>query len=220
MTGRQKLVEKAKKIVALMMRSPFQGERVAAAALLHKFVNEHGLTTTDVGLGFMDLGHLVNTTNNESFDDTDIIEVNYKQPYHTICDGWVEDLIFRVCLVYGVRLGVRDDKVRIVGYRDDVNAVKTSIVTFRKYIEDRISVHGYTNNRQILSYATCFTNTLTKGIIYHKDTAKSEKLACYMFKHYGRLGVEIRCDGYVRYDVRTFIAAQVDARQYRYRKAA
>ena len=213
-------INKAKKISALMMKSPYKGERVAAATLLHKFLNEHGLTTADVGIGNIDLGHLVNNTNNESFDGADIIEVNYMQPYHTICDGWVEDLILRVCLAYGVRFGVRDDTVRIVGFRDDVNAVKTSIITFRRYIEDRIVAHRFVNERQSLSYATCFTNTITKGIIYPKDTAKSEKLAGYMFKHYGRLAVEIRCDGYVRYDVRTFVAAQVDARDYKYRNAA
>lgn len=220
MTERQKLVEKAKKIAALMMRSPFQGERMAAAILLHKVLNENGLTTSDVGLGYFDLGHLVTNTNNEAIDDTDIIEVNYKQPYHTIKDGWVEDLIVKVCLAYGVRFGERDDTVRIVGFRDDITAVKTMIIKLRRHIEDRILAHHFVNERQSLSYATCFTNTITKGIMYPKDTAKSEKLACYMFKKYGRLAVEIRCDGYVKYDVRTFIAAQVDAREYRYRKAA
>lgn len=219
MTDHQ-LINKAKKIVALMLRSPFKGERVAAATLLHKFLNEHGLNTSDVGLEYFDLGLLINNTNNEAIDDSDIFEVNYLQPYHTIKDGWVEDLIVKVCIAYGVQYGVRDDTVRIVGYRDDVNAVKTSIVTFRRYIEDRIVAHHFVNERQSLSYATCFTNTITKGIMYPKDTAKSEKLACYMFKKYGRLAVEIRCDGYVKYDVRTFIAAQVDAREYRYRKAA
>jgi len=214
MTEGQKIIDKAKKIAALMMRSPFKGERVAAATLLHNFLNEHGLTTSDVGLGFMDLGHLVNNTNNESFDDTDIIEIHYKQPYHSICDGWVEDLILRVCLAYGARCGVRDDTIRIVGFRDDVTAVKTTIVTLRRYVEGRISAYGFTNKRQILSYATCFIDKIIKGIIYPKNTAKSEKLAGYMFKHYGLLAAEIRCDGYVKFDVRTFIAAQVDARDF------
>lgn len=219
MNERQKLVGKAKKIVALMMRSPFQGERVAAAALLHKFMKEHCLSTKDVGLEYIDPKYEFNNTNNE-VDDPDVVELNYKTSYPSIRGGWVANLIVRVCLAYGVKFGVLGDNIKIFGYRSDVNAVKISIVTLRKYIEDRISAHSFTNEMQILSYATCFIHKIAKGIYRPIDTAKLSRLSCYMYKHYSLLPVESNYDGYVRYNFKTFVLAQVDARDYRDRKAA
>ena len=214
---RHQLISKAQKITTLMMRSPFKGERITAATLLHKFLNEHGLTTSDVGLGYINLGHLVNNTNNESFDNSDIVEVHYKQAYHTICDGWVESLIVKVCSAYGARCGVRDDKVRIVGFRDDVNAVKTTIVKLRRYVEVRISIHGFSQKQQVLCFATSLIYRVTKDIksSHLVSIPKLAKLSDYMFRYYGLLPFETTCDGYVKYDFRTFVAAQYDARDFR-----
>lgn len=220
MTGRQELIEKAKKIAALMIKSPYKGERVAAAALLHKFMNEHGLSTKDVGLDNVDYSYVVSNTNNEGTDDPDVVELNYKTSYPSIRGGWVANLIVRVCLAYGVKFGVLGDNIKIFGYRSDVNAVKISIVTLRKFIEDRISAHSFTNEMQILSYATCFIHKIAKGIYHPIDTAKLSRLSCYVYKHYSLLPVESNYDGYVRYNFRTFVLAQVDARDYRDRKAA
>jgi hypothetical protein len=219
MNERQKLVEKAKKIAVLMMRSPFQGERVAAAALLHKFMNEHGLSTKDVGLEYIDPKYEFNNTNNE-VDDPDVVELNYKTSYPSIRGGWVENLIVRVCLVYGVRFGVQGDTIKIIGYRSEVNAVKAIIINLREHIQGRISVHHFANERQILAYASCFIHKITKGLYHPKDTAKLSRLSCYMYKHYSLLPVESNYDGYIRYDFRTFVLAQVDARDYKYRNAA
>jgi hypothetical protein len=223
MTEHQKMINRARKVAALM-GSPVAGEKLAAAEMLKKILDQYNLSVSEIGLEYIDHSYVVNNTNNEEADDPDIIEINYKQPYHSIQGGWHENLVYRVCLAYGVKFGVQGDTIKIIGFRSEVDAVKAMIINLREHIQSRISVHHFANERQTLAYASCFTHKITKGIYHPKDTAKLSRLSCYMYKHYSLLPVESNYDGYFRYDFRTFVLAQVDARDfagdYRCRKAA
>jgi len=178
-----------------------------------RFLNIHGLTLKDIGYENINLNPVVNYTNEEA-SDNDIVELNYKHTYESIRGSWVEIIIVMLCLAHGVRCGVRDDIVKIVGYRDDINAAKISIITLQKFIKDRISAHGF-NENQKLSYAVCLTDQIIKGIKYPVDPAKSARLAVHMFRKFGLVIIYEKRRTPFLSDNKAIEAAQVDARCFR-----
>lgn len=69
MTERHKLVEKAKKVAALMT-SPVEGEMIAAASLLKKLLDRHDITLQELGLKNLNIEDFNLTTVKESATET------------------------------------------------------------------------------------------------------------------------------------------------------
>lgn len=196
MNERQKIIDKAKKIVALMS-SPVAGEAKAAASLLKKLLDDHNITMQDLGLGDLINKNLNRTTNKNVANETKsnnlrdvvgthgtsrevtpeaIIEVAYKH-FITGMDGWLLCVFLKIAHAYeamiiGDRYGTWADKshyLKVIAFPEDIGKVKNAIVNIRHFIETQISLRGYTEKAQIANYAMGLADTITLRITEETD---------------------------------------------------
>lgn len=205
---RQKLVEKAKKVAALMS-SPVEGEMIAASIKLKQLLNEHNLTLKELGLKNLNL----NPTSKDvaEYNDT-IIEVVNKVPY-SLMNVWIRDLFVKVSRAYGVRTVVKNDHVTFVGYASDVEIVKIMVVSLRGFILSQISKCGYTDDRTASGYAFGIVDKVVNSIGSAVDHTKMATLAEYMYKNHGISEVSTQVNNF-RFSCSAYQAGKSDAEGY------
>lgn len=138
MNERQKLVERAKKVAALMT-SPVEGEMIAASVKLKQLLTEHDLTLKELGVSDLLNNNLSHTTakyeankantNNlrdvvrtsgasrevsPEADDNEIHEIIYKRPINSL-EIWFLCVLLKTarvhrCWVYGDRFGTSNSR--------------------------------------------------------------------------------------------------------------
>lgn len=168
MTEHQKFINKAKKVASLLT-SPVEGEAAAAAGKLKLMLSEHNLTMAEIGI--KDLPAEIN--------NDEIKEVIYKGSLNS----WIEDMIMRISMTYGVLVGRYGSSLKLVGFPADLEVVKMLIVNLRKHVEDQIANRGLSGNGAG-SYASGYVKRVF-GNTYYSKTPKSLKLAEYINKNYG-----------------------------------
>jgi len=223
MTDRQKLINRARKVLALVS-SPVAGEAVAAASLLKQLLDNHNMTLQELGLSdllnknlhrIIARGASANTktcnpknitTSHEGSLKTDsnqIKEVVYKH-HITEMDVWFLCVLVKIAhayevLIIGDRYGTWADKshyLKIVGFLENIKNVKSAIVNIRHFIENQISIRGYTEKAQIANYAMGLADTITLRITEETDRrytyisrllsrSKALKLSEYLYRCYG-----------------------------------
>ena len=207
MTERQKLVERAKKVAALMS-SPVEGEMIAASIKLKQLLNEHNLTLKELGLQNLNL----NPTSKDvaEYNDT-IIEVVNKVPY-SLMNVWIRDMFVKVTRAYGVKTFVIGDHLTFVGYASDVEIVKIMAISLRGFILSQISKRGCTDNAAV-SYAVGVTDRVVKSIGSAVDHDKNARVTEYLQGKYGLSGTSRHIDNF-KYSCSAYNAGTADAEGY------
>lgn len=206
---RQKLVEKAKKVAALMS-SPVEGEMIAASIKLKQLLNEHNLTLKELGLKNLNL----NPTSKDvaEYNDT-IIEVVNKVPY-SLMNVWIRDLFVKITRAYGVRGFVsRDGYMTFVGYASDIEIVKIMAVSLRGFILSQISKRGYTDNAAV-SYAVGVTDRVVKSIGSNVDPIRMATIVDYMKKNHSSITRACEHIDNFKYSCSAYNAGTADAEGY------
>ena len=185
MTERQKLIDKAHKIAA-MMQSPYEKEVLVAANMLKKLLADHNTSLKELGLNI----NIDRTIKNISeANNSDIIEFVYKQPYSSMSD-WLEDMIIRVSRSYDVKTGSQKDRMLLIGYSSDVEIVKIMIDNLRAFIETQIVKRGYhTNKYTASSYALGVVDRVVSSIGVSGNPIKLSKLTEYVQRTFSSVGV-------------------------------
>ena len=179
MTKHQRLINKAKKVAALLS-SPVEGEMIAASLKLKQLLDEYNLSLKELGLSNINLNRSNVVVNNDR-----IVETEYKHSFDSMA-SWVKDMIVKVTRSYGVRTGVQSEYIRLIGYSADVEIVKIVIVNLRRYIESQISKRGYTSEHSVTSYTCGLMNKIIQSIgSTYTNFDKASNLSEYMLKSYG-----------------------------------
>lgn len=192
MTERQKLIEKARKIAALMS-SPVACEGVAAASLLKKLLDDNNLTMQEIGLKNEDLSRksvkesangiknsnlkdIIRTTKNShevshTTDSNQIKEFIFKRPISEL-EIWFLTVIVKIarvhgCWFFGDRFGTHNERsnyLKIIGFPSDLEKLKIEIINTHRFIKGQIEMRGYVHLSQIVGYALGLTDTITSMI--------------------------------------------------------
>lgn len=196
MTERQKLIDKARKVAALMT-SPVEAEMIAATIKLKQLLTEHNLSLKELGLSDLinenhkhtTAKHEANKANTNNLKDVvrtsgasrevtseAIIEVAYKH-FITGMDGWLLCVLLKIAHAYeamiiGDRYGTWAEKshyLKIIAFPEDIEKVKRAIVNIRHFIETQILIRGYTEKIQVANYAMGLADTITLKITEDTD---------------------------------------------------
>lgn len=178
MTEHQKMLNKAKKVAALLS-SPVEGEVIAAASMLKKLLDEHNLSLAEIGLRGINLNRSNVVVNDR------IVETEYKHVYDGM-STWVKNMVVKIARAYGVRTGVQSEYIRLIGYSADVEIVKIVIVNLRRYIQSQIFKRDYTSEHSVTSYTCGLMDKIIQSIgSTYTNFDKVSKLSEYMLKSYG-----------------------------------
>lgn len=145
MTERERLIDKAKKIAA-MMQSSSENEVSVAAAALKRLLDEHHLSMSDLG----SIKKEKNYTSPPSTSKELVVEEAFLKGNPKF---WIKHLVNQLGKAYGVRV-LFGDNVYLVGMSSDVEILRFVVKYIYNYISDKVRSYGYTTDTQITSYAS------------------------------------------------------------------
>ena len=203
MTEHQRLINRAKKVAALLT-SPVAGEAVAASEMLEKILVQHKLSLSEIGLQNININReakaatetktsasndiVRNSSEIVGADSDEIIEVICKSAVHDM-SSWLEDLILKIAKINWVNVIVQHDCVKLIGYPGNLKIVKTMIVSLRTFIQSQLSTYGYNDEQFTTGYAAGVIDRVVRNMMCssprNMTCYKAHQLSKYMIKHYG-----------------------------------
>lgn len=234
MTERERLIQKAQKVAALMT-SPVEGEMLAASAMLKKLLDEHNLSMKDLGATKSTSHHNSFTSSTTSsngtcvivaedfkLDAADIIETHYKYPSSNLA-AWMTDLISTLSKIYEVEIVFSYECVKILGFPSDVEVFKHVLVFMRRYIEDNLSKHGYTSPEDVSGYYNGLIDRFEASVLAEVSSRNMSlsNMKMSMLVHYVSTHFSIRKTMYVvpLYSPDSYEKGSNDANNFRAHKA-
>lgn len=202
---REQIIEKVRKVAALA-NSPVEGERIAATLKLKLMMEEYHLTLQDLGYSSTtsfnrSLVVAIDRKSSADLNPSDIKEIYY---LHSNLPEWLNYMICVLGDLYDVYPISLPDKIKLVGFKEDLEVYKHMLVNVRRLMEEGIARYGYSDRSSINSFVygllVSISSTIRNDPNFNMDLKRAKKFHVnyYVSSHFniyrGNLGLSGYCN--------------------------